>query len=61
VQVLGAVVAGIVGFGVGILVTEVIFANDKSWPDVVPIALAVLGGLVGASLGRRRAARRTLS
>ena len=60
-QVLGAVVAGIVGFGVGILVTEVIFANDKSWPDVVPIALAVLGGLVGASLGRRRAARRTLS
>ncbi|HET7745372.1 MAG TPA: hypothetical protein VFK76_11605 [Gaiellaceae bacterium] len=30
-----------------------IFANNQSWPDVVPFALEVLGALVGSTLGRR--------
>lgn len=53
VKVVGGIVGAVVGFAVGILFTEVIFANDQSWPDVVPFALAVLGTLVGSSLGRR--------
>ncbi len=53
----GAIVGVVVGFAVGVLFTEVIFANDQSWPDVVPFALAVLGGLLGSSLGRRYSTR----
>jgi hypothetical protein len=45
-------VGGILGFAVGILLTEVVFPNDKSWPDVVPFALAVAGILAGSALGR---------
>ena len=56
-----AVVAGIlgaiVGAAIGALFTEVIFSNSQSWPDVVPIALAVAGYLVGSSLFRRFAGR----
>ena len=52
-----AIVGGILGFAVGVLFTEVIFANDASWPDVVPFALAVLGVLVGSALGSRLASR----
>jgi len=44
---------------VGILFTEVIFANGKSWPDVVPFALAVAGILAGSALGRRFTQGRT--
>ena len=58
-----AVVAGIVGaligFALGILFAEVIFANDASWPDVVPFALAVLGYLAGRETFRRIGNRRT--
>jgi hypothetical protein len=50
---LGGIIGAIVGFVVGILLTEVIFANGKSWPDVVPFALAVIGVLAGSALGRR--------
>jgi len=50
---LGGIIGAIVGFVVGILLTEVIFANGKSWPDVVPFALAVAGILAGSALGRR--------
>jgi hypothetical protein len=57
----GGILGVLVGFAVGILFTEVIFANSKSWPDVVPFALAILGGLVGSSLGRRVASRRASS
>ena len=53
-EVLAGVVGAIVGLVVGVLFTEVIFANSRSWPDVVPIALAVLGWLVGRALVRRR-------
>ena len=34
---------------IGILFVEVIFANDQSWPDVVPFALAVVGALAGSA------------
>ena len=52
--IVGGLAGAIVGLVVGILFTEVIFANDASWPDVVPVALAVLGWLVGSALVRRR-------
>jgi hypothetical protein len=38
---------------------EWVFANNQSWSDVVPFALAVLGGLVGHDLGRRFSVNRT--
>jgi uncharacterized membrane protein YfcA len=60
-KIAGGIFGVLVGFTVGILFTEVIFANTKSWPDVVPFALAILGGLVGSSLGRRFATRRAPS
>ena len=52
--VLGGLVGAIVGLVIGVLFTEVIFANDASWPDVVPVALTVLGWLVSSALVRRR-------
>jgi hypothetical protein len=51
---LGSIVGAIVGFAIGILSTEVLFANNASWPDVVPFALGVFGWLVGSALVRRR-------
>ena len=44
---LGAILGGIVGFAIGILFVEVIFANNQSWPDVVPFVLAIVGALAG--------------
>jgi len=58
VALLGAILGILVGFGVGVIFTEWVFVNNQSWPDVVPIALAALGGLAGAQLGRRFATRR---
>jgi hypothetical protein len=46
--VLGAIVGAVAGFAVGILFVEVIFANNQSWPDVVPFVLAILGALAGS-------------
>ena len=56
--VLGGILGLVVGFVVGILFTEVVFANNASWPDVVPFVLAVAGAVGGAQLGRRFATRR---
>ena len=52
-RVLGGIVGVLVGFVVGILLVEVIFPNNQSWPDAVPFGLAVFGWLVGTTLGRR--------
>jgi hypothetical protein len=52
----GRIVGAILGFAIGVLFTEVVFANDQSWPDVVPFALAVVGIVVGSAVGRRFAA-----
>jgi len=46
--VLGAIVGAVAGFAAGILFVEVIFANNQSWPDVVPFVLAILGALAGS-------------
>jgi len=54
---LGRIVGAILGFAIGILLTEVIFSNNQSWPDVVPFALAVVGIVAGSALGRRFANR----
>jgi hypothetical protein len=50
--ILGGIVGAIVGFAIGILFTEVIFANNQSWPDIVPFALAILGALAGSQAVR---------
>jgi hypothetical protein len=50
---LGAVVGAIVGFAIGILFVEVIFASNQSWPDVVPFVLAILGWLAGRQAVRK--------
>ena len=54
----GAIVGIVLGFTIGVIFTEWIFVNNESWPDAVPVVLAVLGGLTGAALGRRATARR---
>ena len=56
---LGGLLGAVAGFVIGILLTEVAFTSDASWPDVVPFALAVLGWLVGSSTVRSVRARRT--
>ncbi len=53
-RVLDGIFGALVGFAVGVLFPGVIFANNASWPDVVPFGLAVLGWLVGSALVRRR-------
>lgn len=53
----GRILGAVLGFTIGILFTEVIFANDQSWPDAVPFALAV-AGIVGSAVGRHFASRR---
>jgi hypothetical protein len=53
VEWVGRIVGAIPGFAFGVLFTEVIFANDQSWPDVVPFALAVAGIVVGSAVARR--------
>ena len=50
--VLGAIVGAIAGFVVGILFVEVIFANNQSWPDVVPFVLAIVGAVAGSQAVR---------
>jgi F0F1-type ATP synthase assembly protein I len=55
--VVGGILGVIVGFAIGVIFTEVIFANNQEWPIVVPFGLAVLGWLVGTSTVRRLASR----
>jgi hypothetical protein len=49
---LGAILGAILGFAIGILFVEVIFANNQSWPDVVPFVLAIVGALAGSQVVR---------
>jgi len=53
VRLLGGFIGVLFGFAVGILLVEVIFASNQSWPDVVPFALAAAGWLIGSSVARR--------
>jgi predicted membrane-bound spermidine synthase len=50
-------IGAIVGFAIGILFVEVIFANNQSWPDVVPFVLAIIGALVGREAARHMRTR----
>ena len=50
-------IGAIVGFAIGILFVEVIFANNQSWPDVVPFVLAILGALAGREAARHMRTR----
>jgi hypothetical protein len=55
---LGGIVGAIVGFGVGLLITEVIVGNSASgtgfdWQFWTDIVLAVVGALVGSAFARR--------
>ena len=63
VVVIGGIVGAVLGFLVGLLITEVIIGNPANgvgidWQFWVDIASLVLGALVGASLTRRLAERR---
>jgi uncharacterized membrane protein (UPF0136 family) len=51
------IVGALVGAAIGVVFTEIVFANSRSWPDVVPVVLAVVGWLVARELLRRRRER----
>jgi hypothetical protein len=53
VAVLAGIVGAVIAFAIGIVFTEVIFANDADWPDVIPFVLAVVGWLVAREALRR--------
>ena len=55
---LAGIVGALVGFTVGVLFTEVIFANNADWPNVVPFVLAVVGWLSARELLRHRRSRK---
>jgi hypothetical protein len=57
VAVLAAFVGALVGFTVGVVLTEVVFANNADWPTVIPFVLAVVGWMAGRDLVRRRRSR----
>jgi hypothetical protein len=55
---LGGIVGAIVGFGIGLLITEVIVGNSATgsgfdWQFWTDILLAVVGALTGAAVARR--------
>ena len=51
------IVGALVGAAIGVVFTEIVFVNSQSWPDVVPVVLAVVGWLVARALLRRRRER----
>jgi positive regulator of sigma E activity len=52
-RVLAGILGVIVGFVVGVVLTEVVFPNNQDWPIVVPFALAVAGWLAARAWLRR--------
>ena len=52
-SVIGGTLGFVAGFVVGILIFEVAWANDESWPDAAVFGVAVFGALIGSSLFRR--------
>jgi len=51
---MAGIVGALVGAAIGVVFTEIVFANDASWPDVVSVALAVVGWLVAREALRQR-------
>jgi hypothetical protein len=52
-RLFAGLLGALLGAIIGVLLVEVVFANNQSWPDVVPVALAVLGWLAGTTLVQR--------
>ena len=57
VAFLAGIFGALLGFTVGIVFTEIIFANNANWPDVIPFVLAVTGWLAARELVRQRRTR----
>ena len=60
---LGGIVGGLVGFGIALVITEVIIGNPPDqtgfdWALWTDVALAIVGVLAGISVARRLAGRR---
>ena len=55
---MAGILGALVGATVGIVFTEIIFANNADWPDVVPFVLAVVGWLAARELVRQRRSRK---
>jgi hypothetical protein len=58
VAIVAGIVGALVGFAVGVVFTEVVFANNADWPNVVPFVLAVVGWLAARELVRHRRSRK---
>ena len=65
--VLGGIVGAILGFGVGLLISEVIFSNppngpsgSSDWQLLVDVAFIVMGALAGSSFARWRFTNRNV-
>ena len=58
VAFLAGILGALLGFIVGILFTEMIFANNANCPDVIPFVLAVTGWLTARELMRQRRSRK---
>ena len=63
---MGGIVGGIVGFGVGLLITEVIIGNPPitqafDWAFWADAVLVVVGVLVGVALARRYRTGRSIA
>jgi uncharacterized membrane protein YeaQ/YmgE (transglycosylase-associated protein family) len=54
VAIVAGIVGALVGFTVGVVFTEIVFANNADWPNVVPFVLAVVGWMTARELLRRR-------
>jgi uncharacterized membrane protein YeaQ/YmgE (transglycosylase-associated protein family) len=58
VAIVAGIVGALVGFAVGVVFTEIVFANNADWPNVVPFVLAVVGWLAARELVRHRRGRK---
>jgi hypothetical protein len=58
VAIVAGIVGVLVGFTVGVVLTEIVFANNADWPNVVPFVLAVVGWLAARDLVRYRRSRK---
>jgi hypothetical protein len=58
VAIVAGIVGALVGFTVGIVFTELVFASSADWSNVVPFVLAVVGWHGAWELVRHRRSRK---